>query len=67
MSSPDVVVDHLMRKFPYHENGHKDVQFAIAVQCFAHYGAIASIWVYIGCLTPHQSKKKKKGDKGADD
>ena len=29
----------------------------------AHYGAIASTWVYIGCLNPHAKSKKKKDNK----
>ena len=54
-----LVVDHLMTHYDYHTNGHKEVVFALAVQCFAHYGAVASTWVYVGCLNPHASTKKK--------
>lgn len=61
VTTPELVVDHLMSTFDYHTNGHKEAVFALAVQCFPHYGAVASTWVYIGVLHPH-AKKKKKGD-----
>lgn len=41
VTAPDLIVDHLMTEHPYHENGHKDVVFAISVRCFAHYGTSA--------------------------
>lgn len=59
VTTPELVVDHLMTHYDYHTNGHKQVVFALAVQCFAHYGAVASTWVYVGCLNPHASTKKK--------
>lgn len=65
LAQTDKVVEWIMRMHPYHENGHKDVVFACAVQCFAHYGAVASTWVYLGWLAPHKTKKKK--DKKEDD
>ena len=47
-------------RYDYHTNGHKDAVFALSVACFAHYGAVASCWVYIGVLNPHARAKKKK-------
>ena len=52
----------------YHEQGHKDVSFMLAVQCFPHYGAVASTWVFLGYITPHSKlSKKRKGEKDDDD
>ena len=65
ITTTNLIVDHIMSKYKYHEHVHKDVVFALSVQCFAHYGAVASTWVYIGWLVPHVSKKKKK-DKDED-
>ena len=65
VTTPELVVEYLMNNYQYHENGHKEVSFACAVQCFAHYGAVASTWVYIGWLAPHTRKNKKK-DKDED-
>lgn len=62
LTTPELVVDHLMSCYDYHTNGHKEAVFALAVQCFPHYGAVASTWVYVGVLTPH-AKKKKKGER----
>ena len=58
VTTPELVVDYLLSNYKYHENGHKEVSFVLAVQCFAHYGAVASTWVYIGWLAPHTRKKK---------
>ena len=66
VTSPELIVDYLMSRHDYHEQGHKDVSFLLAVRCFSHYGAVASIWVYIGYLIPQltskRSEKKGKGD-----
>lgn len=62
LTPPRDQVDHLMSCYDYHTNGHKEAVFALAVQCFPHYGAVASTWVYVGVLTPH-AKKKKKGER----
>ena len=59
LTDPEQVVSHVTTKYKYHEHPHKDVQFAVAVQCFAHYCAVCSTRVYIACLTPHPKKKKK--------
>lgn len=58
----ELIVDHIMSKHDYHKNSNKDAAFAIAVQCFAHYGAVCSTWVYVGCVTPHAKAKKKDED-----
>ena len=64
----DEVVDYITTKYDYHKNGHKEAVFGIAVQCFPHYGAVCSTWVYVGCITPHASKgRKKKKKKGEGD
>jgi len=63
---PDAIVEHVMKTYDYHEQGHRDVSFLFAVQCFPHYGAIASVWVYIGYLTPNKASRRK-GRKGASD
>ena len=63
VTTPELVVDYLMSNYSYHQNGHKEAVFALSVQVFAHYGAVASTWVYIGCLSPHAKAKKKKDDK----
>ena len=63
ITTPEVIVDHLMTAYQYHQYGHKEVAFVLAVQCFAHYGAIASTWVYVGCLVPKKKSRKKKDDK----
>jgi len=62
VTTPELVVDHLMEKYDYHTHGHKEVVFALSVQCYAHYGAVASTWVYVGYLTPHAKSKKGKGN-----
>ena len=36
------VVTHILEKYRYHEHTHKEVQFALAVQCFAHYASVLS-------------------------
>ena len=51
-----------MSKFEYHKNPHKEAQFAVSVQCFTHYGSVCSTWVYVGCMFPHATKKKKRVD-----
>ena len=64
VTTPELIVEHLMSKYSYHRNGHKEAVFALAVQCFAHYGAVASTWVYVAVLNPHnRSKKGRGGDK----
>ena len=57
LTPPRRTVPH---RYDYHTNGHKDAVFALSVACFAHYGAVASCWVYIGVLNPHARAKKKK-------
>ena len=49
-----------MEQFPYHEEAHRDVKFALAVQAFPHYCAVCAMWVYIGIVIPHKSKKDKE-------
>ena len=49
--------------YQYHEHPHKDVQFALAVQCFAHYCAVCSTRVYIGCITPNFKVEGSDKDK----
>ena len=44
VTTPEMVIQYLMSNYDYHEVGHKDVQFSLAVQCFAHYGAVCSTW-----------------------
>lgn len=60
LTTPDAVVDYIMSNYDYHENAHRDVVYVLSVQCFAHYGAVASTWMYLGWLTPHKARKKKK-------
>ena len=60
ITTTELIVNHVMTNYHYHENGHKDVAYSVAVKCFAHYGAVASTWVYIGWMTPHVTKKRKK-------
>ena len=60
VTTPEDIVGYIMGGHPYHECGHREVQYALAVKCFAHYGAVASCWVYIGIVTPHFSTKKKQ-------
>ena len=62
ITTPELIVDYLMTQYPYHENGHKEIAFALSVQCFAHYGAVASTWVYLGWLAPHARRKNKNKD-----
>ena len=56
---PTQVVDHIMQKYKYHEHPHREVQFALAVQCFAHYCAVCATRVYLACLVPTAEKKEK--------
>ena len=56
-------MNHLMTKYDYHQNGHKEIVFALAVHCFAHYAAVTSTWVYVAHLSPHAKNKKKKESK----
>ena len=35
----DEIVEHIMTTYPYHEEGHRDATFAIAVATFPHYCA----------------------------
>ena len=44
----------------HHEEAHRDVKFALAVQAFPHYCAVCAMWVYIGIVIPHKSKKDKE-------
>ena len=60
MISTDEIVEHVMAKYDYHKNPHKEAQFGISVQCYSHYGSVCSTWIYMGCMIPHASKKKKK-------
>ena len=50
----------IMEQFPSHEEAHRDVKFALAVQAFPHYCAVCAMWVYIGIVIPHKSKKDKE-------
>ena len=60
--SAEEIVEHVVSKFEYHKNPHKEAQFAVSVQCFTHYGSVCSTWVYVGCMFPHATKKKKRVD-----
>lgn len=63
ISTPELMVNHLMENYDYHTIGHKDAIFALAVKCFPHYAAVSSTWIYIGVLTPHSKRKgKNKGE-----
>ena len=73
---PDSIVAHIMSKYPYHEEGHREAKFALSVAAFAHYCAVTAMWVYVGVIVPHKAsvdkgkeaeeKKKKKGGKKDD-
>jgi len=70
VTTPELIVDHIMRNYDYHEQGHKDVDFLFAVQCFPHYAAIASVWVYLGYIVPTAKAKgggrARKGTAGGE-
>ena len=59
-TDPDMIVQHIMEKYPYHEEGHRDAMFALSVQAYAHYCAVAAMWVYIGVIIPHKTAEKEK-------
>ena len=59
-TDPDMIVQHIMSKYPYHEEGHRDASFALSVQAYAHYCAVAAMWVYIGVIIPHKTAEKEK-------
>jgi hypothetical protein len=65
ITSPEMIVEHLLNNYDYHQKPHKDVGFLLAVQVFPHYAAIASVWVYVGNLVPHaKGKGKRKANVG---
>ena len=52
-----------MSTYQYHKEGHREAMFALSVQCYAHYGAVSSVWIYLGVITPHARKKGKGKEK----
>ena len=60
IQDPKIITEQIMEQFPYHEEAHRDVKFALAVQAFPHYCAVCAMWVYIGIVIPHKSKKDKE-------
>ena len=59
----DAIVEHIMAKYPYHEEPHRDAIFAISVAAFAHYCAVTAMWVYVGVITPHKASISKDDEK----
>ena len=66
ITTPELITEYLMTNYDYHTHGHKDVSFVLAVQCFPHYGAVSSIWVYLGYVVPHAKDARKKQAKQGD-
>jgi len=66
ITTPELITEYLMTNYDYHTQGHKDVSFVLAVQCFPHYGAVSSIWVYVGYVVPHAKDARKKKAKQED-
>lgn len=58
ITDPGQIVAHVMRHYQYHCQLRKDVQFAIAVQCFPHYCAVCSTRVYVGYLASKPVRKE---------
>jgi len=61
----DEIVEHIMATYPYHEEGHRDATFAIAVATFPHYCAVTAMWVYIAVIVPHKDAATQGGGQAA--
>ena len=66
----DEIVEHIMTTYPYHEEGHRDATFAIAVATFPHYCAVprrtaAAVGTAHGGETPGGVAWAQRGALGA--
>ena len=66
----DEIVEHIMTTYPYHEEGHRDATFAIAIATFPHYCAVprrtaAAVGTAHGGETPGGVAWAQRGALGA--